>query len=479
MMNRPPQELDLLSPAQKRNLLEQLLRQRTTSPRQIPISYNQQPLWFFEQYAPGNPAYHLPVELHFSGQLDPNILEQSLNELMQRHEALRTALVQAGPLPEQVIFPHLPLHLPATDLQAYPEAERQAKLHDFVRQSLQHPFDLTRAPLWRARLFYLAPGEQVLLIILHHMIADNWSVQVLVRELVALYEAFYHGQVNPLPPVATQYSDFTLWQQTWLQGDRLQIMLQYWQQQLTGDLPQLNLPLDHPRTTPARSQSATVAAELSADLTEVVRHLSQRQGTTSFTLLLTVFMLLLQQRTQQTDLLVGVPVANRHQAEFESVIGFVANAVVIRTDLSGCPRFRELLQQVRNVTIAAYRHQDLPFAKLFQDLQMDLSRPPFQVMFNWLDWQDQACCLDQAIQLPELTLEVTSASEFDLECDVDWTLFAIHHSRGIRLVMAYNSALFEAQSAVELLKDFESLLRQIGADPDQPIDDYLSNLKAA
>ena len=318
----------------------------------------------------------------------------------------------------------------------------------------------------RATLLRLSPGDHVLLLTLHHIIFDGWSVEVFWRELAALYTALCTGQPVPLPTLPLQYADFAVWQRQWLQGEVLEAQLAYWKQQLGDTLPVLELPTDRPRPPVQTSQGARQSLMLPASLTSALKALSQKEGITLFMTLVAAFQTLLYRYTGQTDLVVGTPVAGRTRVETEGLLGFFVNTLVLRTDLSGNPRFRELLRRVREVTLGAYDHQDLPFEKLVEVLQpvRDLSRNPLvQVMVAL-----------QPSQLPTMELPELTVRPITVDCGTakfDLTLSLQDTAQGLLATMEYNTDLFDRTTIVRMLSHFQTLLEGIIADPEQRLAD--------
>ncbi|HEY9859187.1 MAG TPA: amino acid adenylation domain-containing protein, partial [Candidatus Obscuribacterales bacterium] len=358
--------------------IQPISSQQTT----FPLSFAQRRLWVLDQLEPGNPFYNIPIAVKLSGVLEITALEQSFREIMQRHASLRTTFTTAEGEPVQAIASHLPFALSFVDLQALSPTEQTVEVQRLIAQEVQHAFDLSQGPLLRATLLKLSNAEHILLLNIHHIVSDAWSMGVLVRELADLYVAFVNQAPSPLAPLPIQYPDFALWQQQWLQGDRYQAQLNYWKQKLGGKLPILALPTDHPRPPVQSFRGASQTIQLSKALSEKLRSLSHQEGVTLFMTLLTAFEALLHWYTGQEDLVVGTDIANRHPVETEGLIGFFVNQLVLRTDASGNPTLTDLLHRVRQVTLDAYTHQDLPFDHLVEALnpQRDLSRTPlFQV----------------------------------------------------------------------------------------------------
>jgi amino acid adenylation domain-containing protein len=442
----------------------------------LPLSFAQQRLWFIDQLSPGLPGYNIPTAIRLSGQLDKAALQQSLDTIIGRHEALRTTFTAVDGQPAQVIAPTAPLRLAEVDLRTLPAAEREAAARREAIAEAQRPFDLARGPLVRTILVRLDETEYLALFTLHHIIADAWSIGVLVRELAALYAAYADsgkgGVTAPLPPLPIQYADFAIWQRQWLEGQGdgrespLQQQLAYWRRQLGGHLPSLDLPVAHQRPPAQTFVGATRSFALAPDLAAALYALSQREGVTLFMTLLAAFQILLHRYTAQTDILVGSPIANRTRAEIEPLIGFFLNTLVLRTSLAGNPSVRELLRRVREVTLEAYSHQDLPFERLVEELrpERDLSRTPlFQVMFVL---QNAGMA---SLELPGLTLQLqasdTGTAKFDLLLE-----FA-ELADGLVGGFEYNTDLFDTPAIDRMIGHLQTLLEGMAADLDRRVDD--------
>ncbi len=431
---------------------------------QLSLSFAQQRLWFLDQLAPGNLFYNIPMLVRLTGDLDIQALEQSLDEIVRRHEILRTTFATVDGQPTQVIAPELKLPLPVVDLADLPEAEREEGARRLAMQEARRPFDLARGPLLRARLFRLGKEDHIAVVTMHHIISDGWSMDVFVRELAVLYEAFKQGHPSPLPELPIQYADFAYWQREWLQGEVMECQLAYWKEQLSGRPLMLDLPTDRPRPALQSWQGATESFALPLDLLKKLRALSREEGTTLFMLLLAAFQTLLYRYTGQEDISVGTAIANRNWVEIERLIGFFVNTLVMRTDLSGSPSFREVLKRVREVALGAYAHQDLPFEALVEALQpeRDLSHTPlFQVAFALQNTPAEG------LDLPGLTLnplEVdTGSAKFDL------TLVMTEQADGLGGAIEYNTDLFDAGTIRCMAGHLRILLEGIVADPDRLI----------
>ena len=435
-----------------------------TQNENLPLSFAQQRLWFLDQLVPDAPIYNIPLAYRVTGQLNVAALEQSLGEIVRRHEALRTTFTAVDGQPIQVIAPEIDLRLPVVDLWEIPETERDADVQRLTTQEAQQPFDLTTGPLLRVKLLRLDEAEHVLLLTMHHIISDGWSLNMLMRELTVLYEAFSTGKPASLPELPIQYADFALWQREWLSGAVLDSQLAYWKQQLGGELPVLELPTDRPRLPVQTYRGARQSFELSKDLTDALKALSRREGVTLFMTLLAAFKTLLYRYTGQEDVIVGVPIANRNRAEIEGLIGFFVNTLVLRSNLSGIPSFRELLGRVREVALGAYAHQDMPFEMLVEELQpeRDMSyNPLFQVMFvlqnaPMPDWEFSG------LTLSSLAVDSKTA-KFDLSLSLTET------EQGLIGVFGYNRDLFDEATIARTVGHLQILLEGVVADPDKRI----------
>ena len=433
----------------------------------LPLSFAQRRLWFIEQLAPGKSAYNIPAAIRLKGPLNVVALERCLNEIVKRHEALRTtfAMVDGGPV--QVIAPILTLALPVVDLRELSGDAREIEVRRLAAEEAGLRFDLARGPLLRIKLLRLGDEEHVGLLTMHHIVSDGWSTGILIREMAVLYEAFSSGRPSPLPELPIQYADFADWQRDWLRGEVLETQLAYWKEQLLGAPALLELPTEHSRPAVQSFQGAHRSLLLPKQLGEALKALSRHEGVTLFMTLLAAFKILLHRYTSQDDLVVGTPIANRNHTEIEGLIGFFANTLALRTDLSGNPSFRQLLRRVREVCLAAYSHQDLPFEKLVEELhpQRDLSRSPiFQVMFVINN------ALVETVELTGLTVSPikgdSEAAHFDLTLQIGETEQGL-----MEAVLVYNTDLFEAGTIARMLGHFQTLLEAVIADPDRRLAD--------
>jgi len=461
-MSNTPKRITDLSPDERRALAARLLHKKVSEPRSFPVSFAQKRLWLLEQFEPGTPVYNIPTAVRLRGPLNVTVLEQSFNEIVRRHGALRTTFTAVDGTPIQVIAPPRPFEVPFIDLEDEPKGEqREEEAKRFARQEARQPFDLERGPLFRAKLLRLGEEDHVLLLTIHHIISDGWSMSVLWRELGALYEAFAEGKTSPLRELPIQYADYAVWQRQWLQGETLEKQLSYWRRQLT-ELPILELPTDHPRPAVQTHRGARQSLELPHSLSEALNDLSRQEGVTLFMVLLGAFQVLLSRYSGQEDIVVGTPIAGRNRAETEGLIGFFVNTLVIRTELSGDPTFKELLRRVREVALGAYDHQDLPFEKLVEELnpERELSRTPFfQVMFALQNVPPEAP------KLKDLTLQGLSADRETAKFDLSFSLS--EEPQGITGRLNYNADLFDEAAIERMLSHLQTLLEGIVEDPDQ------------
>ena len=437
-------------------------------------------LWFLDQLEPNSPFYNMPEVLRLTGALDRNILEQSFNEVVRRHESLRTTFLTEDGKPRQVISPVTFFHLPLIDLRSMPIHEREVEVERIIKHESQQPFNLARGPLWRVQLLRLDEQEHIFLLITHHIITDDWSSNVLFAELATFYEAFSRGGSWPMPDLPIQYADYAVWQRQWLQGDVLHAHLSYWEAQLKGVPPLLEIPTDRPRpaiqTFAGDYQSFSLAEKVSTGL----KAMCQREGVTLFMALLSAFQVLLSRYSGQEDICVGSPIANRTQSELEPLIGFFVNTLVLRGDLSGNPTFRQLLQRTREAALGAYAHQDLPFEMIVDKVQpqRDMGHSPlFQAMFVLrnagtpnaglrspaLESSGMGNAPLGSQQLPGLTLSPVDAHSGTAKFDL--TLFVVDEEERLGGALEYNTDLFDAATIKRMLDHWQNLLQGIVADP--------------
>ncbi len=426
----------------------------------LPLSFAQERLWFLDQLEPGNATYNIPLALTLAGRLAVPALAASLAEIVRRHAALRTTFAAADGRPVQVIAAALAAQLALVDLGGLAAARSEAEARRLAAEEAVRPFDLARGPLVRAALLRLAAARHVALFNLHHIVADGWSMGVLVGELGRLYAAAVAGLPSPLAEPPIQYADFAVWQRGWLAGDELARQLGFWRAALAGAPAALDLATDRPRPAVQRYRGASRAFTFGGETAAALRRLSRERGATLFMTLLGGFEALLSRLTGQRDLVVGSTIANRGRAELEVLIGFFVNTLAMRADLSGEPSFGDLLARVRAASLAAYAHQDLPFEKLVEELRLprDASRTPlFQVVFQMQN------APSSRLSLPGLELEpveaVSQTAKFDLVLNV--------FERGEELagVLRFNTDLFDGTTAARLSAGYERLLSAAAAAP--------------
>jgi amino acid adenylation domain-containing protein len=430
----------------------------------LPLSFAQQRLWLVERLAPDTAVYNMPLAMRLQGPLQTAALEASLNEILRRHEALRTTFDERDGELVQVIAEPIWRQLPIVDLSSLSIEEREEEMQRLVLEDVNRAFDLQAGPLIRFALVRLGEEEHVLLLNMHHIVSDGWSIGILTTELSALYQAFVNGQPSPLEELPIQYADYAHWQRRWLQGDVLEEQLAYWRRQLGGELPLLELPTDHPRPAVQTHRGATHAFALSSELTQRLKDLSQQQGVTLFMTLLGAYQVLLSRYSGQEDILVGTPVAGRNLPDTERLIGFFVNTLVMRSDLSGNPTFAELLARVRNTALEAYAHQDISFEKLVEELQprRDMSRSPlFQVMF-----------VLQNTPMSAVELEGLTCKPVEYEGQIakfDLTLTMSEEEGVLVGAFEYSTDLFLPESISRMAGHFIQLLEGVVDDLHQPI----------
>ena len=470
-MSNSLRQLDHMTAPEKRALLLELLRKQSARPKVCPASFAQARLWFLDQLDPGSPVYNIPSAVPLPGNMNLDALQWSLNEIVRRHDVLRTSFVSVDGEPAQVIAPSLRLDLPVQDLRDLPPAERQAELERLSDEEARRPFDLSQGPLLRARVLRVTDERQVLLLNMHHIISDGWSVGIFFRELSLLYEAFYQGRRSPLPDLPLQYANYAQWQREQLSGATLAELLNYWRKQLAGAPGTMKLPLDRARPAVQSFRGEVLTFQLGVDLTRRLRELSQRRGVTLFMTLLAAFKVLLYRYTGQEDLVVGTPIAGRNRAEIEGLIGFFINSLALRTRLNGNPSFAELLQQVREVTLGAYEHQDLPFEKLVEELQPERSlshAPLFQVVFSLQNAPTMSGAEDSQDTAPDTSdtpQSHTSTSKFDL------TVSTAEIGKNLMGSFEYNTDIFEAATIKRMMDQYHRLLEAVVENPEQRLSD--------
>ncbi|HEX8273806.1 MAG TPA: amino acid adenylation domain-containing protein, partial [Longimicrobiaceae bacterium] len=430
----------------------------------LPVSFAQARLWFIDQLEPGSAAYNIPVLLRVRGTVDARALAAALSELARRHESLRTVFAAVDGEPAQVVLPAAPVALPAVDLGALPEAARAAETRRLATEDAWRPFDLARGPLLRAALVQSGEGEHALLVCMHHVVSDGWSMGIFFRELSAVYEAFAEGRPSPLPELPVQYADFAVWQREWLSGEALEAQVDFWKDRLRGAPPLLEIPTDRPRIPGQSARGGAHPFTLSAEATRGLRALSRREGATLFMAVLTAWQALLGRYAGQEDVVVGSPIAGRTRAELEGVIGFFVNMLALRSDLGGEPTWAELLGRTRRAALGAYTHQDVPFERLVDELAPERSlthAPLFQVTFA-LDRSE-----GEGLRLGDVGLEWFGEGEATAKLDLDLSL--VDDGEALAGGLTFSAALFEPATVARMARHLETLLETMAADPERPL----------
>jgi amino acid adenylation domain-containing protein len=429
-----------------------------------PLAFAQQQIWLLDRLEPDSPLYNLPAALRLEGALDQGALERSLGEVVRRHEALRTVFLEEGGERAQVVLPASELRVDRVDLRGVPAARRAEEVTRAAEAEARRPFDLEKGPLLRATLLELGDTEHVLVVVMHHIASDGWSIGVLARELSALYEAFRQGRGSPLPELSIQYLDFAVWQRELLAGGALDEQLAYWRKQLEGAPRVLELPTDRPRPAVQGHRGSRVPVAIPQQVTAALKTVAHEQGATLFMALLAGFQALLYRYSGEQDLCVGSPIAGRNQAEVEGLIGVFVNTLVLRTRLDGDVTLRQLLGRVREVTLGAYANQDVPFERLVEELRPERSMshtPLFQVM---MVLQQNAA---PHLRLPGLTVAMeeldSGASKFDL------TLSMAETEAGLAGWLEYDADLFDAETVARMAQHLRMLLEGAVASPDTPV----------
>ncbi|HEY0455146.1 MAG TPA: condensation domain-containing protein, partial [Verrucomicrobiae bacterium] len=427
-----------------------------------PLSFAQERLWFLEQLEPGQPFNNIPLAIRIKGILSAEALEFAFNEIVQRQAVFRTSFIAQGGRPEAVVSANLEFKVEKSDLSNLSAAAQIAEVHRIVREEARRPFDLRQAPLLRAKLLTLGTSEHLLVLNMHHIISDGWSLGIFYRELTHLYEAFLAAQTPPLPSLPIQYSDYAVWQHQCMSGAHLEQHKKYWQNKLKGPLPLLDLPADFPRPALQTYAGATLQFVLPKRLTAQLKDLGRRQDATLFMILMAGFQALLHRYSGQEDILVGSPIAGRTRKETETVIGMFLNTLVFRGSVDPEMTFNSLVQQMRKTALEAYAHQDFPFEKLVETVQVerDLSRPPiFQAMFVLQNAPLASLRLSGLELSPEFVDSGTA--KFDL------SLIMEEKGEALEGYIEYNTALFRRETMERLLGHFETLLAGAIENPDQ------------
>ncbi len=476
-MNEIPERIESLTPERKALFQQLLLGKKKESVKNasieirserdhLPLSFGQMRLWFLDQLEPGNHLYNLTTALKLEGTLNKDALENSFTEITRRHEVLRTTFQKTDGDPRQVISSPAFFVLPVTDLSGVPEKEQESALDQAIDDELRTPFDLSRGPLFRARLFRLDSDVHVLLTTMHHIVSDGWSMGLYVEELAACYKAFARNETPGLPPLSIQYADFAAWQRKYMSGERLASDMAYWEKKLAGAPSAIDLPFAKKRPEILGFSGSTAKFHIGAELAQKISQTARDNSATLFMTLLTAFAVLLHRYTEAEDIVIGSPVANRNLRELEQLIGFFVNTVVLRMDLSDNPSFREMLQRVKKTSAEAFDHQETPFEKLVETLkpERNLGRTPlFQIMFVL-----QNAPLTE-LELPGLTIErfeiETVSAQFDL------VLSVVESPEGLYAGFEYNTELFDEHAVRRMCGHFQTLVEHAVNNPDCPVTD--------
>lgn len=455
-----------------------------------PAAINQEGLWFLDRMHPDQASYSMPGTVLLRGRLDMGALEFSLSEIGRRHEALRTtfSLDDGGQLC-QIIGDPTRLEVPVTDLRTLPAADRHSESLRLAAREAKRPFDLEQGPLFRVRLVRLDEDQHVLMLNLHHIIADGWSIRVLNRELKELYTATIKNRVPTLPDLPVQYADFAVWQRQRMEGEGAASHADFWRKQLGGTTPVLELPTDRPKRGPVSYRGAHEPLRISPSLTRSLRAVAHSEGVTLFCVALAAFKTCLSCLSRQEDIIIGSTFANRTHAHFENLVGFFANTLPLRTDLSGDPSFRELIRRVQEVTLGVLSHQETPFLKLVRDLRPDRDQaagnPFYQVVFDLLtpDYSPvvygwgMSSTVEEEVRLPGLKI-----TPMDVEGGVsrfDLSIFLWDMGESLDGVVEYSTDLFDAETIRQLSARFESVLRHVAAEPEVQLSAVHEKLRQA
>src|SRR5262245_36096743 len=449
-------EVERLKRSGESTSVQPLIRSDRTE--KLPLSFAQQRLWFIDQLEPGSAAYNIPCAVRLSGRLNVEALQRALNEIVRRHEVLRTAFPSKDGEPRQEVHEIVELPLVYIDLRRTNEAERQQNLQTVLEEEARRGFDLSSGPLIRLKLIEMTEDEHVLIVVMHHIVSDGWSIEIMVGEFSRLYEAFTQGQESPLPELEVQYADYAVWQRQWLQGETLDTQLRYWREKLDG-VAVLELPTDRARPAVVDYRGSSEKIELSGELTQKLRQMSRREGVTLFMSLLAGFQALLTRYSGQEDIAVGTPIAGRNRGEIEGLIGFFVNTLVMRVNLGGNPTVKELLGRVRETALRAYAHQDVPFEKLVEELLPERSlshQPLFQVMFVLQNVPRETSSI-RGISMKSEPMESRSA-KFELELSIVEAGGEIHGA------LDYATELFDGWRIRRLLGHLEQALKGMTED---------------
>ena len=430
----------------------------------ISLSFAQERLWFLERFQPGSTPYKTTRVFQIVGSLNVAILKKSLSEIVRRHQVLRTVFTMYNQRPTQSIVSDFLLNIPVIEIQGLSDCKKEMQIHQMITDELERSFDLETAPPLRISLLYLEEKKHILLLTMHHVIYDGWSLGIFWKELTELYKAFLDDKPSPLAEISIQYADYAHWQRQWMKGDILESQLRYWKKKLTGISPFFSLPTDMPRPSVQSFQGKVELFQIDSHTTNALKRLSRKSGVTLFTTLLSVFKILLYRYTNQQDVVVGTPIAGRSHKETMSLIGFFINTLVLRTDLSGNPNFTQLLDRVSSTVLDAYTHQHLPFEKLVEELKPERSlsySPLFQIMFILQNTPETVLELSN-LNVEQYKLERVSA-KFDLTMSIKETENTLVGE------IEYSTDLFKKQTIEQMSMHYKTLIEAVIAEPNQHI----------
>ncbi|MCI0767842.1 non-ribosomal peptide synthase/polyketide synthase [Bacillus sp. TL12] len=453
-------KLSSLSPEKRAWLQKQM--QKKENKEALPLSYAQQRLWFMDRFNPNSSLYNIPTVWHLKGNWIPEALEKGFNRLIERHESLRTVFKKVGEQPVQQIVEFLPRALPVRDYSQLPLEVKEKEVDSLIAREAQEPFDLMNGPLIRNQLVQLEKDEWLLLCTMHHIISDAWSIGIFMNELLAFYEEETGGNPAKLSSLSIQYADFAKWQKEWLQGDVLNRQLTYWQEELSGELPILQLPVDRPRPVTQTYSGDTHHVIFPSRLLSQLKDLSRQEGSTLFMTLMAAYQSFLARYTGQKDILVGSPIANRNHKGVEGLIGFFVNTLVYRSDLSGTPTFREIVNQTKKKALKAYEYQDIPFEKVVEAVQPERSMshsPIFQTMFTLQNIKQER------LDLPGRSIEMVESNMSSAKFDLSLTAYEVEE--GLFVSFEYNTDLFDSSTIGRMAGHFENWLNEIAYQPDE------------
>ena len=464
-------QLELLSRRlfenRQRQVDQHVIRRRVRRDTPAVLSFPQQRMWILHQLEPTSSALNTSAAVRLRGPLDVEALRRSLLEIVQRHEALRTSFHLRDGEPVQIVHEMSEWKLPFLDLSMLSETRREEELTVVAVREAERPFDLSHWPLFRTTLVKLGDEHHILQIVMHHVVCDGWSLGVLIGEVGVLYRAHVRREVSPLPELPLQYTDYAEWQREWLQSEAATRQVSYWKQQLSGLPPSLELPFDRERPAVPSYRGDTITFELGAELSSSLKTLAVGDGATVFMILLAAFKTLLNRYTSQPDIVVGTNIANRNDSRLENLIGCFVNNLALRTDLSGNPTFRELLRRVRDITLAAYANQELPYEALLEALRAEgraATDQLFEVMF-----------VLQNNPMPPASLEGLEVSFVNIGTEAaafDLILFMAESKDGLVGYLQYDSHLFDSSTVDRMVQRFRILLQQVIANPDEPIGSF-------